>query len=424
MTGIGAGIGPGPLSAAEIYDQVHGGPGPDRLSAAQQAATALNRELTDCAEEVAALGGEIQEGWQGEAGSAAANAAAPLADAARLDADHLRVADRAVADQIGAFDRVRASVVPVASDPPPFTVDDLVSSIESGRDVYGPKLAQWQAASDANVQAFSTYHGSSLDNGHTMPSAYAPLADSGAPVALAGATGAGDGGGPMPSPPAPVQRPEGGGEVHRPPRVEPGGPPTQVPPPVHATGPDPAPAPAADRQATASPGDDGTGAAAATAPVGTPGGGGYQFGPTGTPVSNLGTDTGTGGPARGGGAVGPDAVAGRPGNGAGAGTGRPGVGAAPGPGRMSRGVPPGNDRVGRTVGTGAAGSGAAGTGGRGGPSGVPVGAAGAGRAKDSDQDHQRPEYLKEPDPEGTYGGPEGNTVPPVIGREHEPGPPR
>ncbi|WP_460444118.1 PPE domain-containing protein, partial [Amycolatopsis cihanbeyliensis] len=245
MTGIGAGVGPAPLSAAEIYDQVHGGPGPDWLSAAQQAALELSRKLEQCADEVAALGGEIQEGWQGEAGSAAANAAAPLADAARFDADHLRVADQAVNDQIGAFERVRTSVVPVPPDPPPFTVDDVVAVIESGQDVYGPKLARWQADSDANVQAFSSYHGSSLDNGHTMPSSYAPLADSGAPVAVAdGTTGAGDGGGPKPPRPSTVESPAGGGGVDPPPLGEPGNRPVQSPPPVHVGGPAPSsPAP-------------------------------------------------------------------------------------------------------------------------------------------------------------------------------------
>lgn len=140
-----------PLSATEIYEQVHAGPGTSRLSGAQQAAVELRDQLEDCSDEVRALTTRMREGWQGEASSAAAGAATPLADASRHDAELLAVADRAIGDQISAFDNVRNTVVPVPPDPPEMTSQDMFDTFSSGLAVHTRNLIDYQTTNSARV---------------------------------------------------------------------------------------------------------------------------------------------------------------------------------------------------------------------------------------------------------------------------------
>ncbi|MFF5986180.1 hypothetical protein [Prauserella flavalba] len=423
----------GPLTAAEIYEQITNGEGPGKLEAARDAATTLRHEFEASADMVAKLAGQIDSGWQGEGGSAAANAAWPLAKASDVDSKYLDIADRAVTDQISAFGTVSNSVVPVSADPPAITADDFVSFMQ-GENSYQAKLDQYNAESQANVQAFAAYHQASTANGETMPASYASLADLGAPVSLIDsgtgreATAARD------TAPAPivggVQRaPVTGGSVGSPQGTPIGSTAT----PIGQTGSQTGNTPDGDTSSNTggTPADDGTHAAAyRPQPVNPPvtSQPDYQFGPTGKPINHLNTGTGPWAPPNPYTGYAPAPGAGpRPGTGAGTGTGTgngfarlpgatPGTPGAPGqggqvappPGRGTGAGIPGETaaRCGTAPGTGANARGA---------TGMPMGAVGGGRGKEEDKERTPPAYLRNPDPDETFAGPVEKTTPPVLG---------
>ncbi|WP_170220797.1 PPE domain-containing protein [Amycolatopsis cihanbeyliensis] len=182
------------MTAAQIYQEITGGEGTGKLSAAQEAAVRLRRRLEERADEVMSLGSLVQEGWQGEAGAAAANAAAPLARAAMQDAEHLSAADSGAHDQIGAFDRARSRVVPVPPQPPELTAQDIVEGLSTGDfGAHQRRLAEYNTNSQTNIAAFSAYHQASMATGQTYPTAYTPMADPGGSIGLAdGGTGGTD----------------------------------------------------------------------------------------------------------------------------------------------------------------------------------------------------------------------------------------
>src|SRR3569833_1952745 len=93
----------GPLTAAEIYEQITGGKGTQSLSTAQDAASQLTTRMVERAQRISALRAKTMSGWQGNAGEAAADATLPLVQAAADDAVHLKTAQTAVAAQLVVF---------------------------------------------------------------------------------------------------------------------------------------------------------------------------------------------------------------------------------------------------------------------------------------------------------------------------------
>jgi hypothetical protein len=418
-----------PLTATEIYDQVHGGPGTAKLANAQRAAMELREELLDSAADVRAMSLEMDEGWQGEAGTAASNAAKPLIMASKQDADLLSTADGAINDQIGAFDTVRNSVVPVPPNPPQITRDDLMATFNSGENVYEQKLGQYNATSQTNIDAFSAYDTASARNGQTVPSSYTTLNAPDSAITLADGNQAKDAGtGAKPGPAgmiggsvgasggAPVGGTGGSTSRYQPPGTTAPSGNTVIPAasanPGNGTSassyrPQPAPSPAP-------PGGDRFGPTGRlSGNLNTPGpyGGGTGFGPVGSDGAGSNRTPGSRGyraPGLGGGAGGAGAA--RPG----AGVGGPGSGAPGAPGRGTAAVPPGQSPAGgvRPAASGAPGSAA---GARGGV--MPMGS-GGGRGKGGeDEEHQRAAYLKNADPEATFGGTDEKPTPPVIGEK-------
>ncbi|RZQ64248.1 PPE domain-containing protein [Amycolatopsis suaedae] len=410
----------GPLTASQIYEQVTGGPGPAKLIDAQTACAQLQMRLHDRSKQVQDLGGTIAEGWQGNAGAAAAGAATPLATAAQHDADLLVTADRAIADQTNAFEVVKSKVVPVPPNPPPITSEDVKAGLlipdMSG---YFQKLGQWNAQSQANVDAFAAYHGASTSNGQTMPTVYAPLVDPGGSISMAEKPGGTDGfkGGSSEPPPGGP-----GGGVHSGPSAPPPSVPGGSGPQPHS-GPPPASGPVPNgvsdntRAASNIPGTDQPGNQQQVRPT-----------PPGTP--NLPNNPNYPGMVPGPpGYRGPGAPGGlRPG-GFGPGTGGPGglaSGRVGGPGAVPGGPGVGGRMTGVGGPEGVAGRpGAAGAGGAGGRSGaMPMGGAPmAGRGeKEEDKEHQRAPYVKGEDPDELFGGDIVKPVPPTIGesKPHKP----
>ncbi len=338
-----------------------------------------------------------------------------------------------------AFGTAKHSVKPVAAQPPELGADDVLRAIQDKSwGSYNTKVAAWQADSQANIDAFGAYHAASTSNGGQMPAQYAQLADSGAPISLteradpkAGTTdkaGPTDTGEWARNPGDTQDRPHQNrvtGEKQDQTRTQPNQQNQQSRPDQqnqfqHQV-----------RPGTTNP--DGTHADSyVPQPVLPAAQGGYEFGPTGQPVSNLtGTGTGTNWPGGFGPGSGPYSGGGYP-------TGIPGTGAGTGsgPGLRGPGDAPGNGPRG---GPGSSGPGsgrgpgsstgarlpeerlpganpARGSAGPRGANGLPMGAPVAGRGgKEEDREKKTAPYLRNPDPDETFGGFTEKPMPPVIG---------
>ncbi|MFF1607145.1 hypothetical protein ACFVYA_05135 [Amycolatopsis sp. NPDC058278] len=425
-----------PLTAAEIYAQITGGQGSSSLSDAQRDADHLTTRMVERAQRISALRAKTMSGWRGDAGEAAADATRPLVQAAADDAVHLRNAQAAVGAQMDAFGTAKNSVKPVAAQPPELQVDDVLHAVSGdGWGSYHAKVAGWQADSQANIDAFSAYHSASSANGGQMPSQYAQLADSGAPVSMRTSTEW-------------KSEPTDTGEWARNPRD------TQVPAQdrqtvrpgqTRGTDGDRTQATTQQNQQTQQtqqnrqtqqnqvrPGTTNTDNTHANSylpkPVLPAAQGGYEFGPTGQPVSNL-TGTETNWPGGFGPGTGP-----YPGVGYQPGPGTPGTGTqTPGTGPGTPGNRPGTPRTGPGTGPNQPGPGsstgarlpqerlpganpARGSAGPRGANGLPMGAPMAGRGgKEEDREKKKAPYLQNPDPDETFGGFTEKPMPPVIG---------
>ncbi|MDQ7810444.1 hypothetical protein Q5425_42540 [Amycolatopsis sp. A133] len=411
-----------PLTAAQIYEQVTGGNGSDSLAGAQEGAIDLTNRMVERAQRISALRAKTMSGWRGDAGDSAADATLPLVHAAADDAVHLKNAQTAVGAQMDAFGTAKHSVKPVAPQPPELGTDDVLNVITGkGWDSYHTKVAGWQADSQANIDAFSAYHSASTANGGQMPARYAQLADSGAPGSL--------------TDPAAADRTDqtdrtvdwktqstDTGEWTRNPRqtqvpsqdrqtVRPGQ--TQVTNPVtdqrrtQGTSQDPA-------QNHVRPGSTNPDTTHANSYLPKPAAqGGYEFGPTGQPVSNL-PGSGTNWPGGFGPGTGPYAGGGYP-----TGT-NPGTGPGTGTGTGSKPNPPGPRAPGSSTGARLPEerlpNPARGSAGPRGANGLPMGTPMPGRGgKEEDREKKKAPYLQNPDPDETFGGFIEKPMPPVIG---------
>ncbi|MFD9892228.1 hypothetical protein ACFWY9_23035 [Amycolatopsis sp. NPDC059027] len=426
----------GPLTAAEIYDQITNGPGTGKLSEAQGIIDYLGKKLNDRSNRVILLREKTLSGWQGGAAQAAADSTEPLAMASADDSVHLSNADQAVGDQMTAFSSARNSVKKVPAQQPEFTAEDLVSALNGNSGGYRDKVSQWQADSQHNIDTFSAYHSSSGDNNARIPTQYSELRDPGAPVSMAPPGGTGDTGGQdgkqvrgfgtdtrtgtgtdTGTTGRSTQQPgtntgntgqTTGGDQRGQTGQQPNRPGGWQQPPGHTSSipdgtransyvPKPIVPPAASNN--------------------------YQFGPTGQPVNPY-TSTGGGGEfgpygsgnVPGGGGPGGSGSGGyRSGSGTGGGANEPGRGAGRGSGAGMPGERvPGGGRAGMP-------GGPAGAAGAKGANGMPMGAGagGKGKKKEEDKEHKAPSYLLNPDPDETFGGTEVKPMPPVIGEQRK-----
>lgn len=413
----------GPLTAAQIYEQITGGKGIQSLGDAQDSADQLTTRMVERAQRISALRAKTLSGWQGGAGEAAADATLPLVQAAADDAVHLKTAQAAVGAQMDAFGTAKHSVKPVAPQPPELTAQDILHVFNGqGTGSYATKVASWQSDSQANIEAFSAYHSASSTNGVQMPAQYAQLADSGAPVSMTTT--------PKADTRSKTVGPTDTGEWTRNPNQP------QVPEQQTRETVQPGQRQVQNQFTNQNqnqfqnqgqkpgssnvqqPGNSNTDNTHANSyvpkPVMPPAAqGGYQFGPTGQPVSNLGDNY----------AFGPGGSGGYSG-GFGPGTGgystntstgyRPGAGTGANPGTGLRA--PGPSTGARLPEERLPGGTARGTAGPRGANGMPMGAPGGGRGgKEEDREKKKAAYLKNPDPDDTFGGFIEKPMPPVIG---------
>ncbi|WP_414936036.1 PPE domain-containing protein [Amycolatopsis sp. cmx-11-51] len=428
----------GPLTAAQIYEQVTGGEGTGSLSEAQARAYNLTVKHHERAQRLTVLAQKTASGWQGGASSAAVDATKPLVEASMDDAMHLARAQSAITAQMGAFGSAKNSVKPVPPEQPQPTAQDAIDLMEGKPVGYFDKVKGYQADSQHNIDTFATYHSASTSNGDELPAQYAQLTDPGGSVTLddgssgkpstkgfgedgrepgigepyRGPSGPGATGGPGPGQSDPGQ----GNAGHSGPQPghgpQPGESQPVQPHPVQ-------PHPGAQQP------DDGTRANSYTPPQSNPivpPAANLDFGPTGKPGTGYnppGTfppgygpfGPGTSGPGPGGPGTGGRSPGGPGGGYRGGVPGVPGGPGQPGMGGRSGAGMPGEGVGGRGT------AGAAGAAGRGGANGMPM-APGAGRGKgEDDKEKKAPAYLQNPDPDETFGGYTEKPMPPVIGEK-------
>jgi hypothetical protein len=413
----------GPLTASQIYEQITGGTGTQSLSDAQSITADMTKLMVERASKINSLRKKTMSGWQGSAGEAAADSTMPLVQAAQDDAIHLQNAQSAVGAQMGAFGTAKNSVKPVAAQPPDITADDLYNTLAGDGKSYQTKVAGWQADSQASIDAFRSYHSASTTNGGQMPAQYAQLTDSGAPITLdtgTPATGKTTG--------TDTGRREQDRQRTQPPGIpdqtqyRPGTQTGQNQTSQNQTGQNQV---GQDQVGGRTPGattpstsDDTHANSYVPQPVMPPAAStGYQFGPTGQPLNSLGP--GGFGPY-GSGEFGPGTGYTPGGYGTGSGSGGyrgTGSGAVNEPG--ARGVGPGSGSGRGVVGENLAGGrpGAAGAAGGRGANGMPMGHGPGGGKKEEDKEKKAAAYLRNPDPDGTFGGDIEKPVPPVIGEK-------
>lgn len=173
-----------PLSAQQIYDIFHEGPGTAMWEAAEKAASQLAQSMPALAADIARLQDTMRGAWQGNAADVAIQGAEPLALEYMHTADNLRVAQDLVGRQTASFQTAKQSVRPLP--PQPLAVDAIAAVL--GSPTAQQQFADHLAAAQHNVDVYNAYHGASGYNTTQLPTAFGHLGTDGAAVAVNPAT--------------------------------------------------------------------------------------------------------------------------------------------------------------------------------------------------------------------------------------------
>ena len=437
------------MDGQQIYTNFTAGDTHDLRNAAQQI-QALTETYKTRGESIKGLQNRMKQAWTGNAADAAGAGAGPLELAFIETAQPLDMTRASVEAQVSSFDGSGHAVVPVPPKPDkpspwsiglksmipvagPFMAAGDVSSYQDG-------VAKHNAANDNNVRVMDQYSSATSSTRSVLPTDFGRLESDGAVVSVKQARPPGRINPPVPPPkgkkPNDTSNQQANAQTRNTEQTTssaliegkgPGDPTT-----THPTG-----LPTQNPGGTA--GTGGTGGT--TLPAGTAGGGRKPAGSTGLPSVRLPGAGKPGGGTKGGGLPGPDGVvfngggskAGGPGSGS-PGAGGPGAGGRSGAGgrllggdaaaggrgtagdsSRALGKGPGAGGFGGAAGESVAGRGAAARGARGaGGASGPMGGAGHRGEGDEDGEHQRPDFLIEPDPDALFGT-DQRTTPPVIG---------
>ncbi|GHF48978.1 uncharacterized protein YukE [Amycolatopsis bartoniae] len=427
------------MNGTQVYDNFTSGSS-QSLQAAAQAVQQLAAEYEQEAEAIRSLQTRMNAAWTGSSGDAAYAGANPLAQAFQDSHAPLELTNASMSVQSDQFENARAKVVPVP--PAPDKPSGWSTVLKSAIPIVGPSLAvsdiksyqegveKTNAANANNVRVMEQYSSATGDTRGKIPMDYkilpADTASIGLQSASVGSIGSGVTSGYRP--PSSVGSTMGTASVSSPRTGSNGG------GPVSSSGPTGG---GSIRQVTPkTPGVSGS-------TSGTGGTGSSAFTPGGTNTTSERTSrntSSTGGRSgnsaanrlfnaddentsrRGGGTTsrGGSAAEERLGRGGSAAEGRGGSAAE----RLARGAAgsSGEGRLGAGKGSGASNFGSAAAAEEAAASrsaarsanGTPMGAAGQRGRGEEDEEHQRPDYLIEPDPDSIFGT-DVRTTPPVIG---------
>ncbi|PRX49062.1 hypothetical protein B0I33_10395 [Prauserella shujinwangii] len=437
------------MSGEDIYRNFKSGRGTEPLQAIAKELARLNETYRERAQSIKAIQDRMSAAWTGDAGAAASEGAGPLMLALEESAGNMDRTTGATMDQSAAWHDAANSVEPVP--PMPEKPNPWTTGLKAAIPVAGPFMAAddidsyqegaaaHQRAAQHNVDVMNSYANRTSGNSD-FPRTYGVLEPGGASISVTSSTPSAISGDTSAVPEAtgasryagvPQTNVATGGPVGTGPHVGPatgavpGGGPVN-PGPVVSSGPNAGGAP----QVPAGPPPASTSTTGTAGGMVTPGGGGQTSNsgrnvPSRTgfakPTPATGTRGGSGGSGPRVGGLGERAGSRLYGQGGGTAGGR-GAGGEGAGGRAAGESPRGlagarGSGAGLPGGAAAADSaatrGAAGARGAGGM--APVGA-GAGRGRgDEDEEHQRPTYLQENDPDAVFIGELDKTTPPVIG---------
>lgn len=159
------------LSAQQIYEIFHNGPGTAMWEAAQAATDQLSRSMPSLAADIDRLQDTMRAAWQGGAADMATQGAEPLALEYMYIGDALRSAQDLVGRQTASFNTAKQSVMPVP--PQPAAVDAIGAML--GSPTMQQQLVQHLAASQHNVNVYNAYHGDSSYNTEQLPTTFGHL---------------------------------------------------------------------------------------------------------------------------------------------------------------------------------------------------------------------------------------------------------
>lgn len=453
------------MDGQQIYDNFAQGRGTRSIEQIAAELNKLNKTYGTRAQSISDLNTQMESAWTGDASAAAHSGAAALMPALEDSAQKMDRTTESTQNQSSAWTNASHSVEPVP--PMPEKPNPWTTGLKAAIPVAGPFMAAddintyqdgaqaHHRAAQHNVDVMNSYSGQTSGNS-AFPRTYGTLQSSGGSISLSDGSSPGSVSGGQSEAPDATRASSTGVPIAA--SVTPGGPVSAVPQvnaPVSSgsvnqpitggssgTVNPPPPVGGGGGGADRSGGGGGTGTSGAGL-IGGPGGrGANRDGPdrNGPNTSRTtGFNRSANGPGRGlagdrlrgvpdpkettsrGGTAGRSGIGGRGGVGEG-GAGRSGVGDA-----ASRGAAGESARslgAGKGTGTGLpGGAGAAesattrsaASGGRG--MGTPMGAAGAGRGGrgEDDDEHQRPDYLQENDPDAAFIGDLPKTAPPVIG---------
>ncbi|WP_236788966.1 hypothetical protein [Amycolatopsis sp. GM8] len=439
----------GTMDGTQIYNNFNAGR-PEVFQALGDSIDDLNKGYLDEAKAIMELQMRMSQSWTGASGDAASAGAGPLAAAFRDSSVPLDETTNAMSTQTGSLETAKSAVVPVP--PAPEKPSGWSTVFKAAIPIVGPSMAvsdiksyqdgldKHNTANETNVRVMAQYSSATSSTQSTIPMSYRPLAIDGASVSVkppelnvttghltsqyVGPTQQSPSSTPSPSGSGPI----GSGPVSPPPNVRPTGPVTAVTPP---TGLNVSPV----TRPPSLPGPGGTSQGGGTGSSGyVPGGGSNSADPQRRGPSGNRGPTGTGG--------GNSSNSGRNNSAASRlygtddentnrrGTGSGGRGSGSGSGaadeRVGRGAGESSkvaeNRLGAGKGSGAGNLGnaaaaeqaAAGRGAAKGANGSPMGAAGQRGRGEDDEEHQRPDYLLEADPDSIFGN-DIRATPPVIG---------
>jgi hypothetical protein len=162
----------GTMTAQQIYEVFHSGPGTGMWQAAQDAANRLGEDMPTLAADIKRLQGMMNAAWQGAAADVASQGAEPLALEYMNAADGLRTAQDLVGRQTGSFDTAARGVAPVPPEP---TAVDVMNAAMGAPDIQ-QQVSDYLSASQHNVDVYTQYHGASQYNTTSLPMDYGHLA--------------------------------------------------------------------------------------------------------------------------------------------------------------------------------------------------------------------------------------------------------
>ncbi|EHR52548.1 hypothetical protein SacmaDRAFT_4362 [Saccharomonospora marina XMU15] len=413
---------PPAMNGEQIYNNFRDAAGTEGLQQLARVVVELQNTYGDRAQSIKDLQSAMESGWTGDAGASARAGAGPLARALTSSADNMDATVNSLKTQADTWHNAANSVEPVP--PMPEKPSPWTSGLKAAIPIVGPGIVAdeqeaYQAGAEAhnraaqhNVQVFSSYAAQTSTNSE-VPRNYEVLQPSNAAISIS-STGPSSVSGDLTAG-ADFTRGTGGAAT-----VSPGG--------------------------TMSGSVSGSvpSAGAATPAVGSGGGPAHSASPTGTAATTTPYPVGTSGaerarqdktkqpfaPLPGTGRQGGNRTGGDSGGTRGGGVGERAGSRLYGPGGRGAAEAAGGRVSGEVARGGARGTGAA----LPGPAGAtaeaaaarnaasargagmaPMGA-GAGRGKGGeDEEHQRPAFLQENDPDETFIGDLGKTAPPVIG---------